>query len=320
MQINSIECASNIRNSGFGSCTFTPGFTKGWFRVGKNFKIDATVAASPTTLRAYMQSLLIADDPSQRIYPVHGIKAVTDNSEDTTMQTFADGTQVPVRDGFYNWTYQYIDGGMCLHLALRTWNNTGGLYIWYDQNNTILGTIDTDTDGNRSIVGAEALFYENKWKANDGSNVAAFTSFFSVDSVLLNENLGFIRAGFNLASLKGLETLVLKQGTIAPAAGVLHVAIAAGCDYANQFSLYGTQLADESLWIAKNETTNGVIDITSVTASTANQDMIVTLDTSDPDYPATATAKVLLTLVGPTGLDAADIPGFESNTLTIARG
>lgn len=322
MEINSISCATSIKNTGTGDCTFIPGFVKGWFRVGNNFKVDPTVAATPESLKAYMTSLILSDDPSQRIYPVKGIKSITDSSEDTTFQTFGDGTQVPVRDGFMNFTLQYVDGGMCLHLALRSMNGTGGKYVFWDQNNVLMGTGSTDADGVRSLVGAPALFYENKWKLNDGSNVANFGSFFSIDPYYLNEALAFVPAGFNLGELSGLQTMVLRQGSVAPVGGVIRFKALAGCDYANQFSLYSDELIDETLYIATNKATGAQIDITSVTAtgSGATGEFILTLDSTDPDYPATTTALIDIRLVGPTELAAADIVGFESNTLTVKRG
>lgn len=320
LSINAIDCSTGIKNSGVGTCFLFPSFMRGALKVSPDFRIPGTYADS-LALRTALIAAAQADNASQRLFPLHNFKTITDNTEDTVMQTMGDGTQVPVRDGNYNLTFQYLDGGLCLHQNLRSWNGNG-YYLFYDDQFIIYGWRQQNEDGTYSIGGIPALFRANPWKFNDGSNVANFSVYFSFAPTYLNDSLGFIKAGFNLAEVKGLQTMVLQQGNTAPAAGVIHVQVKAGCDYANQFDLYGTDLADEALWIAINAATGNEIDITSVTASGSGDtgEMIVTLDSTDPDYPTTTTSKVTLKLVGPTELAAADIVGFESNTLTVNRG
>lgn len=323
MRINSAECANNLKNTGYGGCTFTPGLVAGFARVGTNFKLTATELASPTALKAYLKAQTLLDDPSQRMYPVGGVKGITNNSEAPVVETLADGTQVTVRQGYYNFKLRFIDGGYCLHQALLSWNSsggTGGLYIFWDKNGFIMGTTALQEDGSRAIVGVPATFNEDPMTWSDGTTLTQFLSNFSFDTYYMNEALGFVKAGFQPSEIKGLQTLVIEQGTAAPAAGVLRLKVLVGCDYANVFPTYGTELADEALWVIRNATTNALIDITSVTADAPNQQFVVTLDSTDPDYPTTAAGLVTVTLVGPTELNAADIPSYEGNTLTIARG
>lgn len=315
--VNTISCLTNIGNTGIGSCYFTPAFIRMAIRVPDNYELTS---AELDTLQATLTADTLADSKSARIYPIPGFKGITNNSEDVVTQTLADGTIVVVRDGNYDVTFQYIDGGMCLHKSLRSWNNQPGKYIFVDSNNVLMGWRKVKADGSVVLAGMPALFFAPKWALNDGANVAAFTVRFNIQSNYMNEDLGFFQAPFNVSEIVGLQTVALKQGTTANLNGLLHVHASYGCDGSNFGEVYDTELAVDSLWITKNKTTGQVIDITTVAYNATTGDFDIQLDVADPDYPASATADVTVQLAGPTALAAADVVGFESNVVTVKRG
>lgn len=316
-EINSISCLNASSNTGVGSCFLTPGFMAGAIRVPPSFELTE---ANLDALQAYLTTQTLLDDPSLRIYPLHDFRGITPNSEDVVTQTLSDGSVVVVRQGNYDYTWQYIDGGMCLHKSLLNWNGLPGYFLFYDKNNVLYGWRVVKADGSIVIKGIPALFNANKWAMNDGANVASFTVRFNIDPIYLNQELGFFKASFNFKNITGLQTVALKQGTTANLAGLLHIKALFGCDRSNFGELYDTELAAVALWIATNAATGNVIDIDTVTWVPGTKDFSVQLDVTDPDYPASATADVNVTLAGPTELNAANISGFESNTVTVKRG
>jgi hypothetical protein len=315
--LNQVVCQSILKNTGYGSCVFDFSKAAGAIRVPKG---KVFTQAELDALRTTLEAMRLAPSKSNRIFPLHGFQAVTDNSEETVFQTLGYGKQVPIRDGNYRWTFQYVDGGMCLHIALRSMNFQGSSeWLFYDDKWQIIGTKKTASDGNPGLAGVPLTFHVPKWKLNDGANVTAYTVYFDIDSKYLNDSLGFVIADFNPEEITGLQNIALKQ-TGASAAGVFKIQALTGCDYANLYDLYSTQLAAAGLWVVTNATTGNAITITSVAADANAKAFTITLSAADPDYPGTSAGLVNVSLADPTVLDAADVSGFESNTIQVLRG
>jgi hypothetical protein len=315
--LNEVVCATNIMNTGVGTCFLDLSFTRGAIRVPEGKVFTQTEL---TALRATLDAARLAPLKSNRIFPLHNFKTITDNSEDTIYQTLGDGTQIPVRDGNYRWTYQYIDGGMCLALALRSHNFQKSSWLFYDNNDVLFGWRKDDGTGAYGLSGIPVTFHANKPKFATAAEVAAYTVYFEMDPKYIADYLGFVKAGFSLSEITGLQNIVLRQ-TGASAAGVVKIQALTGCDYANMYDLYSTELASSpSLWIITNTLTGNVITTTSVAVDANAKAFTLTAASADPDYPATSGGFMNITLANPTLLDAADISGFEANTVTVLRG
>jgi len=315
--LNQVVCQSILKNTGYGSCVFDFSKAGGAIRMPKGKVLTQTELAA---LRTTLDSMRLAASKSNRIFPIHGFQAVTDNSEETVFQTLGYGKQVPIRDGNYRWTFQYIDGGMCLHLALTSMNFSGtSEWLFYDDKWQIIGTKKTASDGKPGLAGVPLTFHAHKWKLNDGANVTGYMVYFDMDPKYLNSNLGFVVADFNPEEITGLQNIALQQ-TGTSSAGVFKIQALTGCDYANLFDLYSTELAAAGLWVVTNATTGNAITITSVAADANAKAFTITLSSSDPDYPATSGGLVNVSLADPTTLDAADVSGFESNIIQVLRG
>lgn len=316
-KLNELVCATNLKNTGFGSCVIDPGKIMGAIRVPKDKVFTQTELDA---LRATLDAARLAASKSNRIFPIHNFRAVTDNSEDTVYQTLGYGAQVPIRDGNYRWTFQYTDGALCLSLGLRSHNFQSTSWLFYDDKNLILGWRKLDATGAAyGLAGIPATFHANKWKVNDGANVAAYTVYFDMDPQYLNDYLGFVQADFAVSEITGLQNINLVQSG-ASAAGVIKLLAKTGCDGSNLYDLYSTELAAAAAWTAINMSTGAAITISTVAADPNIKGFTITLDNTDPDYPASGTGQVTINLVDPTALDALDVTGFEGIPITVLRG
>lgn len=318
-ELNALPCATDKKNTGTGDCPLILKFIRGAIEVPGDKIFTAAELATP---EATLKALLFAGK-SDRIYPIGGFKTLTDATEDPTFQTLGDGSQQPVREGNYNWTFQYIRGGICMSNALRSRNGASVSVLFYDQDNVIFGTRVDDGTGTGSF-GLQGVpldvFYAYPWKANDGSNVMSTRVQMQFLPGYINESIGYIKADFQVDSLNGLQNINLKVAA-GPATGVVQILALSGCSQTNLFDLYGTELAAAALWEAFRNDTGAILTITSVAANPGIKGFTVTLDVTDTDYVAlTAAGKVKLQLKDAATLDAADIVGYEGLPVVYTRG
>lgn len=317
--LNQAVCATNLRNTGYGDCVIDPKLIRMAIRVPKNLVLTQSQL---TTLQATIDSLILADSKANRIFPIGGFVTATDNSEDTVFQTNGDGSQVAVRDGHYRWTFDYLRGALCLSLNLRSFNFQEGYFLFVDDKNLLFGQKKLDSTGLAyGLAGVPTIFHAKPWKMATGSTQTAYSVYFDMDPSYLNDYFGFVQADFNLKDYTGLQNIVLQSAPgYTATGGVFKVQTLTGCDYGNMFDLYSTQLASSALWKA-TDLNGGMITISAVAADANLKAFTITLLTTDPEYVAVgASGKVLISLVGPTALDAADVSGFESIPVSIVRG
>jgi len=310
--MNKYQCRQVGSNTGFGDCTLDIDKVKGFFLVGQDFKIPAASMASAAALMAFLLAASTADSKEARIYPVHQLLDVTDNSEDDVTQTYGYGPSVTVRDGYYNWEFPFRKGGFCLLLALQQFNGDSKKVIFYDENWLLFGTADGD-----DLAGIPLNeFYAPKWGVATGSTKSNLRVKFSFAPVHINKALAYVKFdAFNPELIKGLRNITLKL--FSAAKPVYKVNLFTGCNSANLFETFPTEFADDALWIATNAATGAAITVTSVAADANAKAYTVTLDSTDPDYPAVGTIN--LTLAAPSVLKAAGIIGYEGLTLEIVN-
>lgn len=311
-ELNKIVCQDATgNNTGIPSCYLDPKQIIGVILTPVSYKI---AAADMADLQTTLQDSTLAGAGS-RIYPLLNFVALqADNSEAPTKQNFGYGASLTVREGNYNLTFQYTDGGLCLHKQLRTFNGKKWGAFLVDADGVIFGY------KNGADLQAIPLveFYAQPWKPNDGSNVAQFLVDVSFKPQYLNEFVGFIATSddFDIAtSVTGLINVVIKEVT-ALAAGVVKVQVITSCGGANLYDQYKTALSQVGAWLATNASTGAEITVSSVTANDADNSFSVTLDTSDTDYPSSG-GKVNLSLAEPSDLADLSTPmtGYESNVL-----
>ena len=304
--INQIACVQGGANTGYGDCFLNFGTIAGAFLVPKGFQITPAQAAD---LQQTLQDAAFAATASERIYPIHNLEQITSNSEDKTVQTLGYGGKAVVREGDYDWTFQFIQGGFCLLKALRKFNGAGKYVLFYDSNGVLFGQKIGD-----NIAGIPLqFFWANPWAPNDGSNATIYAVQFVFKPKYANDELGSLKADFDLAQIQGLQNVVLK--VLSGAAPAPVVGATTGCDGTNLYDMFASELAVVGNWKATNGATGADLTITSVAEDANASGWTVTVDAADPDYPVDG--SIILQLADPQTLAAAGVTGFESLKLTI---
>jgi len=117
---------------------------------------------------------------------------MSDNSEDNQLQTFGYGGKKVVREGDYDWTFEFTDGGLCLVQSLRSFNSNGRWrVVFYDANFILFGSTGT-TSGSLYGIPLKTL-WTKPWKANDGSKTAMYAIQFVFEPRFINDELGMYR-------------------------------------------------------------------------------------------------------------------------------
>lgn len=307
------NCVQPGGNTGIGSCFNDLGVPVGAFIVPYGATYDTSSVANFLTA---MQAATLNDDPLQRVYPIHELLQVTDSTPANTTQTFnSTGAMFVVREGYFNWTFQFVKGGLCLLIALRKFNGQNWNIMFYDS----YGKVWTMDAGSGLGAGANPNnYWANTYKIADGTKLTEYTFTVDIEPTQFLDNMKLIdfAASGGLATLKtivGLQNVTLVQ-LVARSTNVLKIGAVTSCGTVNMHNKYATQLAATGAWVATNKSTGSIIAITSVADDTTDGGWTITLNASDPNYTATA-GGILISLAGPTELNGLLVKGFESNKL-----
>jgi len=296
--LNKIICLAGGANTGFGDCTLDPKNVVAIFIV----PIGATVLeADLTDFGAYLQTKINEADASQRWYPVNDFVAITDNSEDPTIESFGYGGKAVSREGEYDWTLRFVDGGLCLLKSLRKFNNTKKAIFFVDADGVLFGTTVGETMQSIPLT----MYYASPWKVNDGSASTVYNIRLSFKAKPANDDVAFVdlsAMGLVMSSFKGLQNLSLV--VLDPAgAPITNVRVLSGCDRKNLFEEFSVLLADPALWKA-TDVDGLVLTVSAVTANSTLQAFAVTVSSAAKSY--------FVELVDPEALDTAGVSGYES--------
>lgn len=317
--LNKIFCGSDVKNTGICECFFDPALITGAIFVPLK-KVFTEAELADLLIQTTLETAGMAVK-TDRIFPFGPFEAITDNTEDPTRQTFGYGTVKTVREGKYNWQFQYINGGLNLSNALRTFNGLTGKYgvIWIESKNTLIGTSKKDVNGNWGLAPVPmADIYARPWRPSDGTNVTNYTIEFSFDPVYVNEKIAFKKVSIDsylLSEFKGLEDILLTLVEAVEGETTIEVSAATDCGSTDVFDLYSAELAQAVAWLLKDsagaeQTISGVV---------ANADTKTWTITRSEGTNADGDT---LTLAAPSVLAVApiNVVGYEANTLTLDFG
>jgi hypothetical protein len=254
--INKIFCGSDVKNTGVCECFFNPDLLEGAIAVPRSLVLTEE-QLSDANIAATMQSLIQAASKNQRIYPWAQFVTFTDSTEDDTVQTFGYGGTRRVREGNYNWFFQFTDGGVNLSNALRSFNGLTGkyrfLFLDFGQN-TIIGTSRRDADGNWGLGGIPMQDFKTRsWRPADGTNTTVYGTDFSFKPSYINENIAFKKVSTDsllLSELVGLEDIKL---IIAEVDGdTLTVTAESDCGSTDMYDDYADEFNTATAWVAKD--------------------------------------------------------------------
>lgn len=304
-----MACIVDNGNTGVGSCWNDVGVPRGIIFVPKG-KTYTT-----TSISAFIAALLpdlLADDPTQRAYPVQNIVEVTDSTTKPNVQTFpGDGSQIIAGENAYTMQYRWYDGGFCLHYSLRQSKGQTKAFFIIDSKGQLIGT-DGGTDLIKGIVGYN--YTEPFTWATTNAAVATYQTMLSFRPEQVNENMALLDFSENgglgyLSSLNGLFNVDITQAAAPTATTVTVKAQVMGCDSQDLYELYSTDLAVPGAWNVENAATGGTIVVSGVAKSATYAGWVLTLTAANG-------LTVNVSLVGPTELDALSVTGFASNSLS----
>lgn len=304
------SCLADAGNTGFGSCFTDIGMPRGLLFVAKN-KVYST--ADIADLKAAIEADILNDVPSNRLYPLGNIVNITDNTEAPVIQTFNTGAKAVVRNGFYDITLQWEAGGFCVLYALLKANGQNKQFFIYTDKGLLIGTDAGTADEPEQFKGINPnLVYAFPFKFSDGTKVTEYSLNVNFAPEQINQNIAFV--DFNddgglayLAGLSGLQNVTLSQ-LAAPTPTVVKIGAKTACGTVDLHDEFATELAVAGAWVVKRKDTGAVITVSAVANDTVDGGWSLTLTSA-------AGLDVLVSLAGPTELDALDVSGYESNKL-----
>lgn len=300
--LNKPLCATNYGNTGVGSCFLEPDKFIGSIQVTSDFKIAQSDVAD---LLAFLNTKIHAAIGT-RIFPGPKLINLTDNTEDSTINTTDYGTKIFVKDGFYDWTFRYQKGGVQLHQELSKNQGANKYFLFFDKNNVLYGYT---SGGFLKGIPVEQYLLP-PWRLNTGSEAALYNQRFIIDPIYLNQgNLGFLQVDFNLIDVVGLQDLVLT--VIDVNANVATVKVRSKISDVDMYGTYKTNLLQTTAW-RLFKSSGALSSVVSVADNAADEAFDVTGNYNDwaAEFDG---AEMLIKLAIPSVLKATPIlmEGFE---------
>lgn len=266
--LNKPLCATNYGNSGVGSCFLEPDKFIGAIQVTGDFKIAQSDVANLQALLATKIHAAIGT----RIFPGPKLINLTDNTEDSTINTTDYGTKIFVKDGFYDWTFRYLKGGVQLHQELAKNAGANKYFLFFDKNNTLYGY---QSGGYLKGIPVEQYLLP-PWRLNSGSEAALYNQRFIIDPIYLNYgNLGFLQVDFNLIDVVGLQDVELT--IIDQTANVATIQVRSKISDVNLYDTFKTNLLQTAAW--RFFKSNGTLSsVTGVADNPADEGFNVTVN------------------------------------------
>jgi hypothetical protein len=300
--LNKPLCATNYGNTGVGECFIDLDKLIGAIQVPPNFQIAQSDVAG---LLAFFETKIHAAIGT-RVFPYPKLTNITDNTEDITINTTDYGDKIYVKDGFYDWTFRYLNGGVQLHQELSKNSGANKHFLFFDKNSVLIGY--------KSGVYLKGIpvdqFRVLPWRPNTGAESALFNMRFIIDPIYLNNgNLGFLKVDFNMLDLAGLQDVELT--VLDTANNVATVQVRSKISDVNLYDAYKTNLLQTTAWrLYKSDGT--LSSVTGVADNAADEGFDVTANYTDwaAEFDG---AEMTIKLAIPSVLKAAPISmeGFE---------
>lgn len=283
MKSVNLQCVGDNQNTGIPSCSWTPSNITGAILLpkGKSYTV-ADVATLWTTL----QTDCSVDSAAQRIYPILPFKAIDDQSTDIQIETDGYGGKSFVRDGDYDWMFEYKNG-FCFYQSLRSFHtkNQSWDVLFIDEVNNILWGTE-DANGDLAGFSLELLLVPNI-KINTGAAATKYYIRFGLNNPAeLNDASYTVSFPVNqqLMKLSGLldTYITTSTPTINGTTGVCDLNLNSACGSVDMAELYATELVDATpayCWQAYNVTGANTVAIGGV--SIAGSTITITTDAND---------------------------------------
>lgn len=321
--LGAISCLSSVRNTGVPQCFCDPKFLSGALLVPKGTTLTTTSLAAFTT--ALTASLYVAAKTA-RTFPVYGFETPKFSTEQKVVQSMATGQKHVVREGYNDWSFQFVNGGLSLLQALRTFNGSNWDFFFIDADplgQKIFGINGTAPNTLKAIPSDGGFFWASPWNPNDGSKVAEYDIQFVFNTKYANDTVNFVQMAptFDFpTSMPALnDVVVTASATVNATVKSFNICLISplGTDIA---ALYSTVLNSGAMWAQCTVVATGLpLTVTSATyvAPVGTAPSYFTLLLAATNYP-TPPAPVFINLSVPSVLVAAGVNFESTGALSIA--
>lgn len=270
-KLNKPVCATQFGNTGFGDCYIDLDKIAGAIQVTKNFVItEDDIEGLQDFLKTKIHAAI-----GTRIFPYHNFVSVNDQTEDVNIETTDYGAKLPIRDGFYDFTFRYVKGGVLLHQEIQKNEGTGKYFLFYDANGILIGY--KTSEGLKGIP--VDVFKALPWRLATGAAGAQFLLRFIFDPKYINKgNLGYLVVeDFNLFDIEGLQDVAITLVELN--ANVATVQLRSKISDVNMYDAYSTNLAQTTAYSAEDED-GDTVAITNVSANASAEGFDITFSST----------------------------------------
>lgn len=296
-----LSCARGLGNTGQPSCAISIEKLEGLLMTTDGFKIQAASLTSFDTAFAYLQTATLAADPLQRIYPLHTIEGLTNNTAAPEKKLSGYGNTQSVTEQPQQFELEIENNGIEYYKKLRTWNKRKDVRVYWIDKTFIGGYLDSNGD----LLPMEASVFFKQVMPGNVSDITKYMCELELKSpTALTDDLSAIAIpeGFKVKN----EIHGLRDVTLAGTGGVLSAAVTAVMSISkeNITSKFGSEFSNENIFI---------VDGDERSADSVTNDVIL--------FTLTAgTHKIKLgppNLLAGAGVGSLTSGGYESNEITV---
>lgn len=296
-----LSCARGLGNTGQPSCAISIEKLEGLLMTTDGFKIPAASLTSFDTAFAYLQTATLAADPLQRIYPLHTIEGLTNNTAAPEKKLSGYGNTQSVTEQPQQFELEIENNGIEYYKKLRTWNGRKDVRVYWIDKTFIGGYLDSNGD----LLPMEASVFFKQVMPGNVSDITKYMCELELKSpTALTDDLSAIAIpeSFKVKN----EIHGLRDVTLAGTGGVLSATVTGLLSISKEdfISKFATLLLDDNtinvdgLNVQPTSITNGVALIT-LTAGTH------TISLADPN-------ALMGAMIG-----SLTSGGYESNEVTV---
>lgn len=316
MKIVGYRCdPSTIRNFGMGNCAAFYGALQYVILAPLGSGLTASQVAN---IMASLKEKNINDAYDQRYYLLGEWKTVEMAYQDATTSTWGNGSTSQMRPSVAAWNLITDAGGTCMAAALQSIDDLQDTYgLFYITNNDAMwGTLGHAEDGSQLMMPVRqsritadtpmVFTYDNP------DQYRLYVEMANKDDLFVNGYSVKVDVETLVNNMPNIQDVFLGAASQPNASGTFDMTMAAGCGTVNiADSSLATLFANVARFTARNYTTGAAITISSATVKADKSALVIDLDASDPDYPASG-GLIGIELVAVSTLAAAGLEYYES--------
>lgn len=319
-----MNCGATLGNTARQKCDVKIGRAVSLISIESGYTIDQATNIADSIWET-LDELTRNNDPSIRVYPIHGIQSVADNTQDRVQQTAGGtGNTTTLRDEKAAYTYTFWPN-VCEWAQVQKFNGSEtnrDYYIVTDSNQLVA----IERNGGIGGVRFSDVFVSGLRMATDDARSQG-TIAVTVDNpaewrnnlIVITPTNGLLT---DLTGIADAQPIDLNAQPL-PVAGTFKIGVVSGCGggagSTDLVHLYEAALEATGSWVVSNAKTGVVITPTSITA---------TIDTVNPNNsfltfvtPTTggyvSGDGVKFQLKGVTVLTAASMIGYEGKSVIV---